>query len=673
MSPLDKKPHLRVLNVEDSEDDALLVKRHLERQGYDLRFERVDTRASLIKALEAQAWDIIISDYALPNFSAPAALELLKEKGLDLPFIILSGTIGEETAVAAMRAGAHDYLMKDALARLAPAIERELQEARGRAMRQRAEAELLASEQRYRFLAESLPLIVWSARPDGWIDYYNRRWHEYTGMTLEQTRGWGWQRVLHRDDVEQCLRRWTTAVERGKRFEIEYRFRRSSDGAYRWHLGRAVPQYDEEGRIVKWFGTCTDIDDQKRLEEERLQLLAREQEARRVAEAANRTKDEFLAVVSHELRTPLTAVIGWTHLLRSKQLEETASERALETIERNAMAQTQIIDDLLDISRIIVGKLNLDIQPVDLISVAEAAINAIGPAAEAKGIHIQTVFDPSTASVSGDPHRLQQVLGNLLSNAVKFTPEGGRVEVRLTRLDSRMEIKVSDTGKGISPEFLPFVFDRFRQADSTATRAHGGLGLGLAIVRHLVELHGGTVQVESRGEGQGATFTVQLRTWVTREHLSSPVAHTEQVRRRAESSLLITCPPELTDIRVLVVDDEPDALELLTVVLKQCGATVTGAHSVAEAIEVFERVRPHILVSDIGIPDEDGYELIRRVRALEPERGGLTPAVALTAYAREEDRLRTLLAGYQIHLVKPVDPDELMAAVAGLAGRTVKS
>lgn len=387
------------------------------------------------------------------------------------------------------------------------------------------------------------------------------------------------------------------------------------------------------------------------------------------AEEANRTKDEFLATMSHELRTPLTAILGWTHLLRTNTFGEEHIARALEVVERNARAQTKLIDDLLDVSRIITGKLRLDVRPVNLSAVIEAAVDAIQPTAEAKSIRLQSLIDPQAGPISGDADRLQQIIWNLLSNAVKFTPKAGRVQIRLERINSHVEITVSDTGKGINPAFLPHVFDRFRQADGTTTRAHGGLGLGLSIVRQLVELHGGTVTVESDGEGHGATFTVQLPLMAARQEV-------DRVERRhptAGGSVSLDCPPSLVGLRILVVDDEADTRDMLRAVLERCGSEVATAASAAEALEVLTSGQPDVLISDIGMPDEDGYALIGKVRAREVEPGQRIPAVALTAYARVEDRVRALTAGFQVHLPKPIEPIELVAVVASLSGRTGKS
>ena len=408
------------------------------------------------------------------------------------------------------------------------------------------------------------------------------------------------------------------------------------------------------------------LDGETRATEERERLLLLEREARAEAEAASRLKDEFLATVSHELRTPLTAVLGWIHILRGGRLDEQAAARALEVIERNARSQNQLIEDLLDVSRIITGKLRLDVRPVNPASFIESAIEAVIPAAEAKGIQVQKALDNEVSAISGDPARLQQVVWNLLSNAIKFTPTGGRVEVSLERINSHVEISVADSGDGIKQEFLPFVFDRFRQADGTTSRQYGGLGLGLAIVRHLVELHGGTVRADSSGEGEGSVFTViiPLLPVYQREMYEEQAQGTE-----VDAHLPVEYPDNLAGLEVLVVDDEADTLELIKVLLGQCGAEVTTASSAAEALNLLERIKPDVIISDIGMPSEDGYEFIRKVRQLSPEKGGRIPAVALTAYARAEDRLRVLRSGYQMHVSKPVELAELVAVVANIGGQ----
>jgi signal transduction histidine kinase/CheY-like chemotaxis protein len=404
--------------------------------------------------------------------------------------------------------------------------------------------------------------------------------------------------------------------------------------------------------------------------EARSRLLSSEKLARNDAERANRLKDEFLATVSHELRNPLNAILGWSHMLRLGKLTPPHAERAVETIYRNAKSQAQLVADLLDVSRIISGKLRLDVRAVDLLYIVNAAIDSIRPAAEAKNIRLQTMLDPAAAPISGDADRLQQVVWNLLTNAVKFTPKDGRIQVTVQRVDAHVEIVVRDSGVGISKEFLPYVFDRFRQADASSTRIHGGLGLGLSIVHQLVDLHGGAVSVQSEGEGKGATFTVTLPFVAVDSNQNEveavPPAQSDEV-------LSFEGLPSLQGLRILVVDDEPDTRELIHEVLKECGAEVITSPSVAEALVALEQHKPDILISDLGMPDEDGYSLITKVRALPSERGGDIPAAALTAYARSEDRMRVLRSGFQFHLPKPVDSAELVTVVASLAGRAYKT
>jgi CheY-like chemotaxis protein len=399
---------------------------------------------------------------------------------------------------------------------------------------------------------------------------------------------------------------------------------------------------------------------------ENARLLEIERSARAEAERVSRLKDEFLATLSHELRTPLNAILGWTQILKRGGSSEQDVRRGLETIERNARAQTQLVEDLLDMSRIISGKVRLDVQPVDLATVVEAAVGAMQPAADAREIRLQQVLDPYAGPVSGDPGRLQQVVWNLVSNAVKFTARGGKVQVVLERVNSHLEISVSDTGVGIRPEFLPYVFERFRQADSSTTRTYGGLGLGLSIVKQLVELHGGSVRAKSAGEGQGATFIVALPLALVKHDTANGVRHHPQSSGGPSRDFEI---PSLTGVRVLVVDDDRDTRQLLAHLLTECEAEVVTAGSAAEALEELHRARPDVLLSDIGMPGVDGYELIRQVRELEGDLANI-PAAALTAFARSEDRRRAMLAGFQLHLAKPVDSAELCAVVASLAGRT---
>lgn len=402
------------------------------------------------------------------------------------------------------------------------------------------------------------------------------------------------------------------------------------------------------------------ISELQRSEEERGQLLVRAERARAEAEAANRIKDEFLATLSHELRTPLTSLLGWSSVLRESNRDEKVLNQGLEAIDRNARVQAQLIDDLLDVSRIVSGKLNLEVRPLDISSVAKAAINVVRPAADAKSITLDYWAEPGLGAISADSARLQQIVWNLLSNAVKFTPHGGNITIRLEQDESDARVTIKDTGQGIDPEFLPRVFDRFRQADSSTTRSFGGLGLGLAIVRHLVELHGGTVSAYSDGVNQGATFSATFPLLTDRAEPIT-VAYSGEIR-----SLEI---PSLDGLRVLLVDDEPEARQIISTVIARTGAEVKTCTSASEALTKLVEWKPDVILSDIAMPDEDGYSFIGKVRSLPPEKGGETPAAALTAYARDVDRRDALAAGYQMHIAKPIGAGQLVTMIARLAGR----
>ena len=405
---------------------------------------------------------------------------------------------------------------------------------------------------------------------------------------------------------------------------------------------------------------------ERRLVEDRLRFaLAGEQIARAEAETANRLKDEFLATVSHEIRTPLNAIIGWSHLLRSGRLDPATIARAVETIDRNAKVQAQLIEDILDVSRVITGKLRLRDEPVDIASVINAAIDSVQLAIESKDLNLEITLDPSARHTTGDAGRLQQVIWNLLSNAIKFTPSGGHVQVSVKRANSHMQIRVSDTGQGISPDFLPFIFDRFRQADGTTTRNHGGLGLGLAIVRHLVELHGGSIKAESGGGAQGSTFTITLP--LAPKSTTRRNRVTGDLRAKGVSNGRFTSLPSLEGVKVLLVDDDADTLQVIRIMLNDSKAVVQSAASVKEALETLEWYKPDVLVSDLAMPGEDGYSLIRKIRALGVSGGFQIPAIALTSYVRVEDRTRALTEGFNMFVPKPVQPEELIDAITNLA------
>ena len=555
--------------------------------------------------------------------------------------------------------------------------------------RKRAEQALVAAQEELRETAHQLQLALDAGKLGAWTwdapsDQLTLapRAAEMFGVSSETSLTRAQMReLLHADDGERARSALDQALASRSDYDVEYRLKRRPDGATVWIGAKGRGNYAPDGAVLGMTGVMQDIsarkhteldnarlyEEVKRAAEERNVLLESERAARSYAERTNSMKDDFLATLSHELRTPLSAILGWSHALRSRRMGEDELRQGLEKIERNARMQAQLIEDLLDMSRIASGKVRLDVQPVEPISFIEAAVETVRPAAEAKGIRLEKRLDPSAGPINGDPQRLQQIVWNLLSNAIKFTPKDGKVQVLLERVNSHVEFSVADTGIGIEAQFLPHVFERFRQADASTTRRFGGLGLGLSIVKHLVELHGGTVHVKSAGEGCGSTFSV---------HLPVTVVHTaggreERVHPRTPAS----APPEtfkpvdLAGIKVLVVDDEPDARELIQRVLLDCNAEVHMAANAAEALRLVEKEKPHVLVSDIGMPEVDGYELLRRVRALGSARGGNVRAIALTAFARSEDRTRALRAGFQVHVAKPVEPPELIATVANAAGR----
>lgn len=510
-------------------------------------------------------------------------------------------------------------------------------------------------------IVESSDDAIVSKDLSGTILSWNAGAERLFGYTAEEAVGRPIVMLLPPERLEEEARILTTLM-RGERIDHFETERVAKDGR-RVHISLSVsPIKDASGRIIGGAKIARDITRRKTLEREREMLLEKEREARRLAEAANRSKDAFLAMISHELRTPLSPILTWARMLRRGLLDEDKTRKALETIERNAMAQAQLVDDLLDVSRIVAGKLRLEVRPVDLAAVIEAAIEVVRPAADGKGIRLVTVLDTETGTISGDAARLQQVVWNLLSNAVKFTPRGGRVQIALERIDSHVELVVTDNGQGVRAEFLPYLFERFQQADTGTTRIHGGLGLGLTIVRHIVELHGGTVVAESRGEGQGATFTVKLPLTMFARTAAESERRANGVLPQAGSY------PSLAELRVLVVDDEPDSNEAVSAVLASCGAEVRVAASAAEGLAELSRWRPDVLVSDIGMAGVDGYGFIARVRA-QPGKLGRIPAIALTAYASTEDRVRIFSTGFQAHVVKPMDPAELIAVVASTTRR----
>jgi len=522
--------------------------------------------------------------------------------------------------------------------------------------RKQAEQTILENQKLLRTATEHARVGLVIVSPSHRYLYANSAYAEVLGLPTDQIVGQHIENVLpfvYHDKIKPRL----TRAFLGEHVEYELELS-DSDRCV------AVSYQPQQvlGEIRSVIVSVVDITERRKQAEALIKSIAAERAAYAESEKANRLKDEFLAVLSHELRTPLSAILGWIQLIKLERIAATDLQRGLEVIERNARTQTRLIEDLLDISRITSGQLRLDVQSVDLCKIIESVLSSIEPGATAKNIRLQNVLDPSAGPVSGDPGRLQQIIWNLLSNAVKFTPKGGRVQTRLERVESHIELTITDNGEGIREEFLPFLFDRFRQADQKTTRRHGGMGLGLSIVKELTELHGGTVKAFSPGEGLGATFVIVLPLGAVVRPTAASNLHSSAKAEKFAS-------PWLDGLPVLVVDDEPDALEVMHQILQEKGAEVMTARSVEEALELVRNKEPRILLSDIGMPGRDGYDLIRTVRSLGISAKVL-PAVALTAFARAEDRQQALLAGYQMHLAKPVEPTELTAAIASLAGLT---
>lgn len=506
-----------------------------------------------------------------------------------------------------------------------------------------AQHRALTSEEQFRSLVETMPQLTWISGPKGEIQFRNKHWQEYTGVALDAG-DVGWQSVQHPDTIGPLLAGWTEALTNKTPFEGEALFRRA-DGEYRWFLVRAIALLDNAGNVLSWMGTCTDIHEQKLLREEALRTA--------------RMKDEFLATVSHELRTPLNAILGWSRVLVSGTLAAEQRDKALASVERNAVAQARLVDDLLDVSRMISGKMRIEPSLMNPADAVEAALDAVRPAALAKGVELSSEIDRSAGSVLADSGRIQQIIWNLTGNAVKFTPKNGRVRVRVARVDSQIETAVSDNGAGIKREFLTRLFQRFSQEDGSIRRSHGGLGLGLAISKHLVELHGGEIRVESPGPGQGSTFTVSLPlAAAAAEHRTDAIPISQRQASASDEH-------GLRGLRLLLVEDDFDSSEVVSAILEDSGIQVTSAANAEIALDVLGRQTIDVILSDVGLPGQDGYTFIRTVRG-DPSLGAI-PAAALTAYAHADDRRRALDAGFQMHLRKPFDQDELFTVIGQLA------
>jgi len=646
---------IKILNVEDYAPSREASSELLRLEGFAV-FEAA-TGGEALELVARVRPQLVLLDVKLPDISGHEVCRRLKADDATMPILQISASLASsQDRVRGLESGADAYLVKP--------VEPEELIATIRALLRMREAEEARreTEQRYELLFESSSLPTWICDLESFqflavnqaaLKHYEYSRDEFLTMSLRDIQ-----------PVEDL-----PAVD-GDIFKVPRAFPNASEWRHT-KKGGMIIEVEVIWHELLYLGRraalvlAKDITDRKHAEEERERLLDMEQKARGEAEAANRTKDEFLATVSHELRAPLNAMLGWAQILRSTRVDDKTLAHAIEIIERSARTQSRLIEDLLDTARIVSGKLRLDIQPVDLASLIENAVEVLRPASEAKRIDIRLELNAGREVITGDPDRLQQVVWNILSNAIKFTEKGGRVEVRLERADPHVRVTVSDTGRGISPEYLPFIFDRFHQADTSSARRSTGLGLGLSLVRHLVELHGGTVYAKSPGEGLGATFVIDLP-------LRAVLPQSSDGEPPVFGGVGVLGAPSLDGVWALVVDDEADARELVATLLHQCGAKVTAVASAADALAVLQagdhERPPDVLVSDVSMPEVDGYELIRRIRELAPEMGGRIPAVALTAYGRSIDRIHALSSGFQMHMPKPVEPAELATVVASLTG-----
>ncbi|MGB8681904.1 MAG: response regulator [Candidatus Binatus sp.] len=640
-----------ILLVDDRPANLLALEAILD--PIDQHLVRAMSGEEALEKLQGEEFAVILMDVRMPGMDGLRTAEVIsrRESAARIPIIFLTAVpIANADVVSGYERGAVDFLLKPfdpEILRSKVSVfvdlyqkEQMIKRQAGLLRQRDREAFERRSELRFRSLMDALPQCVWVARADQTFYYWNQRAAEYIG--LQASVAVGADRLfefVHADDIEMTKTEWRLATSLQRSSEVRIRLRRHSDGAYRWFLLRGVPQRDESGKVTGWIVAATDID--------------AEHQALEKAEDANRMKEEFLATVSHELRNPLNAIVGWIHLLRSGNLDAGKSSKALETVERNVHLQTALIDDILDVSRISRGKINMTFRAVPMRAVVDAALAAVRPTADAKGIALEFEMTAQADEVRGDPDRLQQIVWNLLSNAIKFTPRAGRITVRIEQREDDLTLAVHDTGQGISPDFLPRVFDRFSQADSGSTRAHGGLGLGLSIVRNLVELHAGTVEATSDGPGKGATFSIRL-----------PLLNSRAATAASAEVETGPKPLKLAGVSILVVDDEIDSREVLAELLRYYGAQTVTAASAAEALAEIARSVPAVLVSDIGMPAVDGYQFIRAVRERIPEQQMI--ALALTGLGSGNDKERALAEGFQRCIVKPVEPEQLVETIEHL-------
>lgn len=654
MTSFSKSP--TVLNVDDNEPALYAKTRILRRAGFTV-FEASDGTTAL-ELVASKAPELVLLDVQLPDISGLDVCRRIKSDPITrrIPVLHISAThITEADQQVGMESGAEIYLVEP----LAP--EELITVVRTLLRLRRSEAGLAASEERLRLATESAGLATWDVDLRTGSAVFSSHLFRMLGLAGDHGPASlaSWTDRIHPDDVTETLQSFEAAQRNNLPFRHECRIIRANDGAERWLAATGQFHVDESRERTRFIGIMLDITERRRADVERNELLQRESNARRAAEDAARLKDQFLATLSHELRTPMSAVLGWLHLLRSGKLKAEQEAQALETIERNARLQNQLINDLLDVSRIITGQLRIERDKASPAAILESAIDTVRPQASARRVAINVALPAESPVVWGDSSRLQQVFINLLVNAIKFSPGDGAIDVAMDCAGNDVEIRFIDHGDGIAPDMMPVIFERFRQADGSITRKHGGMGLGLAIARHIMDLHGGSVTAESAGLGQGATFTVRL------PRLNEAAAMTRSDARQPAA-------PEASDgrligIHVLAVDDDANALGMLASMLELGGATVSKANSAAEAIEQFRRQSDiAVVLSDIGMPDRDGYDLIESLRRDFAERAERVAAVAITGYARDEDHARALHAGFDAHLAKPFGMDELFDAIVGL-------
>ncbi|GAB4380921.1 MAG: response regulator [Elainellaceae cyanobacterium] len=687
-------PRANILLVDDQPENLLALEAILGELNGNL--VKATSGEKALRCLLSQDFAVILLDVQMPDMDGFEVAKLIRQRqrSRETPIIFLTAfSTSEPFLFKGYALGAVDYLIKP----IAPNVLKSKVAVfidlfnKTKALQQQTaqleaiNTELQMSEERFRSLSTCSPVGVFVTDVSGTCTYTNPRFQTVCGFSTSSELSSNWLKAVHPDDCDRATATWLAYLQTGQEYLQEFRFQ-TENGKQRWAQVRAARMLSDQGKFLGHVGTIEDISERKQAEAAAAQIM-REQVARQEAEAANRMKDEFIAILSHELRTPLNSILGWSRLLHSRKCDESMVSRAIDIIERNAKSQAKLIEDILDVSQIVRGKLQLNCYPVNLTSITQSTLETVQPLAEAKEIVFSSnLADYPNLRVLGDSGRLEQVIWNLLTNAVKFTPPGGKIEVRLDKVVGHhasangkkpnlspitshplpianappsithyAQLQVIDSGIGINSEFLPYVFDRFCQADSTTTRSHGGLGLGLSIVRYLVEQHQGLVYADSQGEGQGATFTIQIPLLLEAEQ-GNGKPDTNSDRNGSQDS-------RLSNLHVFIVDDDPDAQEFLAFLLQNEGATVSTASSATEALQILESLEPALLLCDISMPDMDGYSLIRKIRTQLPEPQAQIPAIALTAHARVSDQEQALTAGFQKHFPKPIDPDQLLEAI----------